>query len=211
MDTNTLIDHVKELINRCGIKECDEMGKHIESLKELTRYKDMEDKKANNSSESEKANGGKSEKGKQGNNDDGNNGSGGTNPLLMELKKLYSAIGARIMVFVFVIGSIVFFCCLVSELRTQTVIQPTEHIATQSDANHKGGDTLASQDIKREDGSSDTLLFITISLIVYLIFALCFFFVIKYEYNVWMKDKELSNELKKMYYQRRINKLMKDN
>ena len=29
MDTNTLIDHVKELINRCGIKECEEMGKHI--------------------------------------------------------------------------------------------------------------------------------------------------------------------------------------
>ena len=55
------------------------------------------------------------------------------------------------------------------------------------------------------------LLFITVFLISYLIFALCFLFVIKYEYSVWIKDKELSNELKKMYYQWRINKQMKDN
>ena len=44
MDTDRLIDHVKELISRCGVNDCDEMEKHIESLKELTKYKEKENK-----------------------------------------------------------------------------------------------------------------------------------------------------------------------
>lgn len=181
MDTNTLIDHVKELINRCGIKECDEMGKHIESLKELTRYKDMEDKR-NQSSVKSNANGNKSGV-TPGNdslvNNNSNNASGNSDKgfdFFKELVGLYKATGKRTMgmAIVFAVvcigGAICFFCCFKSEL-----------------------------------------LFITVFLISYLIFALCFLFVIKYEYSVWIKDKELSNELKKMYYQWRINKQMKDN
>lgn len=168
MDTDRLIDHVKELISRCGVNDCDEMEKHIESLKELTKYKDMENKSSQSS-----VNDGK-------NKNINGNGSGDTSEaglsFLKEQGGLCKATGRRIMYMAIVfaavsVGGVVwFFHCFKSEL-----------------------------------------LFMTVFLISYLIFALCFLFVIKYEYSVWMKDRELSNELKKMYYQRYINKQMKDN
>lgn len=46
-------------------------------------------------------------------------------------------------------------------------------------------------------------------LIGYFIINICFLFAYKYEYHAYMKDKELSNELKKIFYIGKINSILK--
>lgn len=51
---------------------------------------------------------------------------------------------------------------------------------------------------------------LTIYFVICLIYSLYSLLACKYEYHAYMKDKELSNDLKKIYYQGKINNILKN-
>ena len=51
---------------------------------------------------------------------------------------------------------------------------------------------------------------LTIYFVICLIYSLYSLLTCKYEYHAYMKDKELSNDLKKIYYQGKINNILKN-
>lgn len=221
MNADELIDHIKGLIKNCNKSEYKEIESYIEILKELSKYKNMERQKTpttiTNNGESININ-------TNGNpiniNTDSQNiyinnkivdneNKNDYSNILNELEKLHKAIYARIIVGIFIICSAILFCNLITELKPQTTIAQKECNITQSNINNEESKRVKTADKKREDTSSNNSSFLVICLIAFPIFAFCIFFAYKYEYGAWIKDKELSNDLKKIYYEARINKMMK--
>lgn len=195
MDNNNLIDHVKRLILDCRKDEYDKIMKYLEVLNKLSKYKYMEEKK---------------EKYKK-------NENGGTqedDPIL-KINGLNNVLRGRIIIVLFFICSVILFWNFKEELKTQMGIVQVECNTMQQNPNLGENKTVKFTEEEcsttQQNSNIDNIyLLITIYFVAFIIFAFCVLFVYKCEYNAWIKDKELSNDLKKSYYQWRINKMMKD-
>lgn len=190
METQELIDHVKKLITTCNKDEYHKIHKHIVALQELSRLQSLE----------KKENG----KGTPPNNPDK------TEPMADDViigrfKALHNAITVRTIALAFFIFSVLFFYNLAEKQTARPAITCKECVMMQAKVNNNQKQIVPTNCEKE----SNATLSITVYLLGYSVLSLCFLFIYKHEYNAWMKDKELCNDLKKTYYQWHINKMMK--
>ena len=196
-----LTEHIKKLIKDCDKREDKKVAKHIESLKELLKYKEMETKTAqckiieNGESINITAN-------------------GKSVNLHTNAKDIY------------INGNKVFpkedESEALKKIEELDCPQPIEHLLRTFviySAVAMGGILvlvavlLLSVGFKEIDmlEKIDTYIygFVILFIVLYFIYAFCFFWAYRYEYRAYMKGKELSNELIKIFYQGKINKILK--
>lgn len=189
-----LTEHIKKLIKDCDKREDKEVAKHIESLKELLKYKEMETKTAqckiieNGESINITANG-KSVNLHTDAKDIYINGvkicdlKEEESNILTEVKGLDCPKSIDQLLRTFVKGSAIF---IVAILVLVLIINAC-----------------------LEKADKAIYSFAILSIVLFFMYAFCFFWAYRYEYRAYMKGKELSNELLKMFYQRKINKILK--
>lgn len=174
-----LIGHVRDLITECNKKEFNEVSKHIESLNELSKYKNMEDKKTSSMETNLKEN--KSFKTDENvDNPTADNNNNKEKELLDAINKIEKpnltdccSCISFIMQFIFFVAVLLIILCF-------------------------------------KDNDELIYYVLTIYFVICLIYSLYSLLACKYEYHAYMKDKELSNDLKKIYYQGKINNILKN-
>lgn len=192
MENHDLIYHVKGLIKECKKNDCNEIVKLIEALNELLKYRGVEQeeyKKLQNPPPKSKW-------------DDIFD-----LRVIKNIDNLKNVIYARLVIAIFLICSAALFINLIQDVTTHIQTETVDCISIQPNSNLEDNKTIKS--VKEEYSLDNIYLLITIYFIIFIFLAVCIFLIYKYEYNAWMKDKELSNDLKKSYYQYCINKMMK--
>lgn len=168
-----LIEHVRNLITECNKKEFNEVSKHIESLNELSKYKNMEDKKTSSMETNLKEN--KSFKTDE-NVDNPTTDNNEEKELLTAIEKIEKpslSCKSFIMQFILLLIILLLILCI-------------------------------------KDKDKIIYFVLTIYFVQCLIYSLYTLLSYKYEYHAYMKDKELSNDLKKTFYQGKINRILKN-
>lgn len=196
-----LVEHVKKLIKDCDKREEKEVAKHIESLKELLKYKDMETKTPQSMTIENGENININTHGQPVNiytdakeiyikgekytpKEEESN-------ILTEVKELDCPKSTDQLLRTFVIWS--------ARVMGGILLLVAALLLC---VGFKGIDMLEKIDTYIY---GFTILFI----VLYFIYAFCFFWAYRYEYRAYMKGKELRNELLKIFYQGKINKILK--
>lgn len=184
METDELTEHLKVLIKDCNKFEYKEITKHIHSLMELIKYKNMEKESSqitekkiesfnHNEEEKRRKEDEKEERRKEDEKKEKEYVEILTNiESIQKHRKNYLPICFVITSIIFILTPIFIICMLHRYIP-------------------------------------NTMTLYILYFIAYTLFIFCFSFIYKYEHNSRMKDKELSNELKKMLYQGKINKILK--